>query len=101
VPTIVTGNCERCRYTDCVTVCPVACFHGDDQMLYIDNTVCIDCGACIPTCPVKAIYEEADLPEDQRHWIAINAERAPTLPSITEKQEPFPGADARKAELGF
>ncbi len=101
MPTIVTGNCERCRFTDCVTVCPVACFHGDDQMLYIDNNVCIDCGACIPTCPVQAIYEEADLPGELRVWIAINAERAPNLASITEKQEPLPGAEARKADLGF
>ncbi|PYP69771.1 MAG: ferredoxin [Gemmatimonadetes bacterium] len=101
MPTIVTGNCERCRFTDCVAVCPVACFHGDDQMLYIDNNVCIDCGACIPTCPVQAIYEEADLPGELRVWIAINAERAPNLPSITEKQEPLPGAEARKADLGF
>ncbi len=101
MPTIVTGNCKGCRFTDCVTVCPVACFHGDAEMLYIDNNVCIDCGACIPTCPVKAIYEEGDLPDDQRMWIAINAERAPTLPNITDKEAALPGAEARKAELGF
>src|SRR5439155_17517748 len=77
MPTIVTGNCERCRFTDCVTVCPVACFHGDDQMLYIDNNVCIDCGACIPTCPVQAIYEEADLPGELRVWIAITRSALP------------------------
>jgi ferredoxin len=99
--TVVTANCQKCRYTDCVTVCPVACFHADDEMLYIDNAVCIDCGACVPVCPVRAIYEEADLPDDLRIWIEINAERAPGLPSITEKEDPYPGADARKAELGF
>ena len=99
--TVVTGNCQGCRFTDCVTVCPVACFHGDDEMLYIDNEVCIDCGACIPECPVQAIYEESDLPEDLVHWVAINAERAPNLPVIEDKQEPLPGAEERRAALGY
>ncbi len=99
--TVVTGNCQNCRFTDCVTVCPVACFHGDDQMLYIDNEVCIDCGACIPECPVQAIYEESDLPDDLLEWVAINAERAPNLPVIEDKQEPLPGAEERRAALGY
>jgi ferredoxin len=99
--TVVTGNCQRCRFTDCVTVCPVACFHGDDEMLYIDNEVCIDCGACIPECPVQAIYEDSDIPDDLRDWIGINAERAPALPVIEDKQDPLPGAEERRAELGF
>ncbi len=99
--TLVTDNCQRCRFTDCVTVCPVACFHGDAEMLYIDPNVCIDCGACVPECPVHAIYEEKDLPDDKRHWIAINAERAPNLPVVEEKQEPLPIAEARKKELGY
>ncbi|MGH8473216.1 MAG: indolepyruvate ferredoxin oxidoreductase subunit alpha, partial [Gammaproteobacteria bacterium] len=58
--TIVTDNCLLCRFTDCVTVCPVNCFHGDDEMLYIDPEVCIDCSACVPECPVHAIYEGED-----------------------------------------
>ncbi len=99
--TLVTDNCQRCRFTDCVTVCPVACFHGDAEMLYIDPNVCIDCGACVPECPVHSIYEEKDLPDDKRHWIAINAERAPNLPVVEEKQEPLPTAEARKKELGY
>jgi ferredoxin len=99
--TVVTGNCQGCRFTDCVTVCPVACFHGDDEMTYIDNEVCIDCGACIPECPVEAIYEETDIPEDLRHWIEINAERAPNLPMIEDKQEPLSGAEERRAALGY
>ena len=98
--TIVTGNCRRCRYTDCVIVCPVACFHGDDEMLYIDNEVCIDCGACIDTCPVEAIYEDP-IPEEMEEWIEINEERAPGLPVISEQLDPYPGAEERKAELGF
>lgn len=99
--TVVTENCTRCRFTDCVTVCPVDCFHGDDEMLYIDPDVCIDCGACIPLCPVRAIYEEFDLPEDKMQWIDLNAERAPDLPVIDAQQDPYPGAEQRKAELGF
>jgi len=98
---VVTDNCVKCRFTDCVTVCPVDCFHGDDEMLYIDPDECIDCGACEPECPVEAIYEESDLPADQEKWIAINAEKSPDLPVITEKGEPFEGAEERKTKLGF
>ncbi len=99
--TIVTDNCQRCRFTDCVTVCPVNCFHGDDEMLYIDPDVCIDCSACIPLCPVQAIYEGDSIPADKQHWIAINAERASQLPVVSDKGDPYPGAEDRKAELGF
>lgn len=99
--TIVTDNCKGCRYTDCVTVCPVACFHYDDEMLYIDPDVCIDCSACIPECPVQAIFVDTDIPEDKAEWEEINAQRAPDLPLIEEKMDPLPGADERKAELGF
>ena len=99
--TVVTDNCQRCRFTDCVTVCPVACFHGDEEMLYIDPEVCIDCGACIPECPVLAIYEDTDLPAEKQEWIQKNADRAKLHPVIEEKQEPLPTAETRKAELGF
>jgi Indolepyruvate ferredoxin oxidoreductase, alpha and beta subunits len=99
--TIVTDNCKGCRFTDCVAVCPVDCFHHDNEMLYIDPNVCIDCSACIPECPVQAIYEEDDIPDDKKHWIAINAERAPQLPVCDEKMEPLPGAEERKTALGF
>jgi ferredoxin len=79
----------------------VACFHYDDNMLYIDPDVCIDCSACIPECPVQAIYELDDLPEDKQEWVAINAERAPSLPVCDGKMDPLPGAEERKAKLGF
>ena len=65
MPHIVTDKCQSCRFTDCVTTCPVACFHGDGQMLYIDNVQCVDCGACVPACPVHAIYEQTELPTGQ------------------------------------
>ena len=99
--TVVTDNCNGCRFTDCVAVCPVECFHYDDNMLYIDPDVCIDCSACIPECPVQAIFEEDDMPEDQMKWIEINAEKAPDLPLITEQMDPLDGAEDRKTELGF
>jgi ferredoxin len=98
---VVTDNCIDCRFTDCVAVCPVECFHGDDKMLYIDPDECIDCGACEPECPVSAIYEDGQVPADKQSWTALNAEKAPSLPVVTDKQDPLPTAEARKKELGF
>ena len=98
---VVTDNCKGCRFTDCVAVCPVECFHGDDEMLYIDPEECIDCGACVPECPVEAIYDEAQLPDDKSQWLQLNADRAKDLPVVAEKGDPLPGADTRKEELGF
>lgn len=98
---VVTDNCQLCRFTQCVTVCPVACFHGDETMLYIDPEVCIDCGSCIPVCPVKAIYDTIDLPEDKQAWIATNADRAKSLPVDDEEQEPLPTAKEKRAALGY
>jgi ferredoxin len=80
-------------YTDCVDVCPVNCFHAGPNMVVIDPDECIDCGQCVPECPVSAICEEADLPEDQRHFVLINAEQAGKWPSITEKREPCAEAE--------
>ena len=98
---VVTDNCKGCRFTDCVAVCPVECFHGDDEMLYIDPEECIDCGACVPECPVEAIYDEAQLPDDKSQWLQINADKAKDLPVVAEKGDPLPGAEQRKEELGF
>ena len=98
---IVIDNCKDCRFTDCVAVCPVDCFHSDNDMLYIDPEECIDCGACVPECPGEAIYEESQVPEDKVEWIAINAEKAPKLPVINETGDPLPTAEERKTKLGF
>ena len=98
---VVTDNCKGCRFTDCVAVCPVDCFYTDDDQVYIHPDECIDCGACEPECPVEAIYDESNLPADKKQWLTINAERAPNLKNITQKEPPLPTADARKAELGF
>lgn len=98
---IVTDNCRRCRFTECVMVCPVACFHGDSEMVYIESGACIECRACIPVCPVHAIYDSEELPPEKQHWIAINVERAAILPIVDEKQSPLPTADAQRAKLGY
>jgi ferredoxin len=96
---LVTDNCTDCRLTECVTVCPVSCFHGDTSMLYIDPGECIECCACIPVCPVHAIYDSQDLPAAKSHWIAINKERAPGLPVISQRQPPLPTTEARRQAL--
>ena len=98
---VVTENCRLCRFTECVAVCPVVCFHADDEMVYIDNDNCIDCHACIPVCPVKAIYAEDDLNAEQRHWVETNAEKSKALPVIDLKQAPLPTAEQRRKELGY
>jgi len=101
MPHVVTENCHNCRFTDCVTVCPSDAFHGDDAMLYISPEDCIDCAACVDECPVEAIYEEEDVPENQQKWIQINAEKAPDLPVVNEKQDPLSSASDKKASLGL
>ena len=98
---VVTENCDQCRFTECVTVCPVTCFHGDQSHLYIDPDVCIDCGACVPVCPVKAILDSIDLEPAREHWIALNQARAKALPVVRDKGEPLPGAAAKRASLGY
>ncbi|QIE27198.1 Ferredoxin-1 (plasmid) [Caballeronia sp. SBC1] len=98
---VVTENCNACRFTECVNVCPVACFHGDGEMLYIDGAVCIDCTACLVACPVQAIYMSSDMPSELEKWIDINAERSAVLPLVTQKADPLPTAEERRATLGF
>ena len=89
---VVTENCIKCKYTDCVEVCPVDCFHEGPNFLVIDPQECIDCTLCIPECPVEAIYAEEDVPPDQRHFIALNAELAKSWPVIDAKKEAPPDA---------
>lgn len=81
---VVTENCIKCKYTDCVEVCPVDCFHEGPNFLAIDPEECIDCTLCEPECPVEAILSEDDLPEDQADFLQINADLAAKWPVITE-----------------
>ena len=81
---VVTENCIKCKYTDCVEVCPVDCFHEGPNFLAIDPEECIDCTLCEPECPVEAILSEDDLPEDQADFLELNAELAAKWPVITE-----------------
>lgn len=86
---VVTQPCFDCKYTDCVVVCPMDCFHEGENMLYIDPDECVDCDACRPECPVEAIYYEGDVPDEQREFIALNARMSKILPSITQKKTPL------------
>ncbi len=86
---VVTEPCFGCKYTDCVVVCPCDCFHEGKSILFIDPDPCIDCEACIPECPVAAIFHEDDVPEKWHDYIELNREMAPLCPQITEKQTPL------------
>ena len=81
---IVTEQCIRCKFTDCVEVCPVDCFHEGPNFLVINPEECIDCGLCEPECPVEAIVAEDDLPAGQEIFKELNAELSATWPVITE-----------------
>lgn len=93
---VVCEPCKGCKYTDCVVVCPCECFYQDGEMLYIDPTDCIDCGACAPECPVEALYLDANVPAKWAEYVELNARRSRELislgaPRVTEKQEPLAG----------
>lgn len=111
---VVADPCIKCKYTDCVAVCPVDCFYEGKNMLVINPDECIDCGACEPECPTTAIFEEGDLPSKWQVFTEINAvysgakslddantdgwpahiaEGATTWPNITAQKSPLPGAD--------
>ena len=85
---VVTENCIKCKYTDCVAVCPVDCFHEGPNFLAIDPDECIDCALCEPEGPAEAIFAEDDLPKDQRHFTALNEELCAVWPVITEQKPP-------------
>jgi ferredoxin len=90
---IVTQACISCRYTDCVDVCPVDCFHATPNFLAIDPEECIDCGLCIAECPVNAIKTEYDLQPQELVFIKINHEVALKWPVINKKDTPLPQAE--------
>lgn len=90
---VVTDNCIRCKYTDCVEVCPVDCFYEGPNFLVIHPDECIDCALCEPECPAQAIFSEDEVPEDMQEFIQLNAELAEVWPNITEKKEALPDAE--------
>jgi ferredoxin len=67
---VVTEDCIRCKYMDCVEVCPVDCFHEGINMLVIDPEECIDCGVCEPECPAEAILPDTD--DRAEAWLDLN-----------------------------
>ena len=90
---VVVENCIKCKYTDCVEVCPVDCFHEGPNFLVIDPEECIDCTLCEPECPAQAIYPEDDLPADQQDFLELNAELSREWPVINESKDPPADAD--------
>ncbi len=89
---VVTESCIKCKYTDCVEVCPVDCFHEGPNFLVIDPEECIDCTLCEPECPVEAIKAEDDLSEDEQLYLELNAELSRDWPVITEMKPAPPDA---------
>ena len=91
--TVVTDNCRGCRFTDCVSVCPVEAFHMDDEMLYINPDVCIDCSACVPECPVEAIIPDS---QDDGKFLDLNSKYSNIWPVVSQKREEDVPADAKE-----
>ena len=95
---VVIEACIKCKYMDCIEVCPVDCFYEGENMLVINPDECIDCGVCEPECPPNAILADSD-PKAER-WVAVNTEFAAKWPNIRHKGEPPPDAEAYKSEAG-
>jgi ferredoxin len=96
---VVTESCIKCKYTDCVDVCPVDCFREGPNMLVIDPDECIDCTLCVAECPVEAIYAEDDVPPEQRDFIELNKELSKSWKMITEKKDAPSDADDWKGVM--
>jgi ferredoxin len=88
---VVTEPCVKCKYMDCIEVCPVDCFYEGENFLVINPEECIDCGVCEPECPVEAILPDTE--GDLSKWVEINQKYANTWPNITRKGEPPADAD--------
>jgi len=95
---VVTENCIKCKYQDCVEVCPVDCFYEGENFLVINPDECIDCGVCEPECPAEAIVPDSD--DRAEAWLEINRDLAEKWPNITRKGEQLPDSDAWKDKPG-
>ena len=103
---VVTNKCNGCKFTDCVEVCPVACFYELEHQLVINPDECIDCMACVEQCPVEAIYAEPDLPAEHQADLEFNAVEARRVKEagqgpVEHKKEPLATAAEKKAQLGY
>lgn len=90
---VVTDNCIKCKYTDCVAVCPVDAFCEGPNFLAIDPVICIDCELCVPECPADAIVQDIELADEQHHFLALNEELCQQWPPITELKSAPEDAD--------
>lgn len=90
---IVAEPCVDCKYTDCAAVCPVEAFHELPDKLLINADTCIDCDACLPECPVEAIFSDMSIPEEYLNWLEININEAPNYPIISTKVPALHGPD--------
>ena len=93
---LVTENCIRCKHTDCVEVCPVNCFYEGPNFLAINPNECIDCGVCIPECPVDAIVQDDNVDTDIALWTEINLRLSKKWPNITKRKAALPDAEEWK-----
>ena len=93
---VVTENCIKCKFTDCVEVCPVDCFYEGPNFIVINPDECIDCALCEPECPSKAIFSEDDLPDNFKNFKELNTDLAKTWPNLTRKKDPLPDAEEWK-----
>lgn len=93
---VVAEPCIKCRYTECVTVCPVECFREGANSLVINPYECIECGVCVDECPVHAIFPSYELPEKWAHYAALNAKYSSIWPPITKSKGPLPDAEQYK-----
>jgi ferredoxin len=97
---VITENCIKCKFTDCVDVCPVDCFHEGPNMLVIDPEVCIDCALCEPECPANAILAVGDLSDEQQPFVALNAELSALWPVIAQCKDSLEEADEWNGKPG-
>ena len=96
---VVTENCIKCKYMDCVEVCPVDCFYAGENMLVINPDECIDCGVCEPECPAMAIVPDSD-DKAATEWLDLNREYSLLWPNLSRKGTPPNDADAQNGQAG-
>ena len=93
---VVTDDCIKCKYTDCVEVCPVDCFYEGENMLVINPSECIDCGVCEPECPAEAILPDTE--DGLEKWLELNTKYSASWPNITSQKDPPEDADEYKGQ---